>query len=106
MSVDSIGIAFPNGMEYSTEEQQCWASISKQIDTAFPNCQNALISLTWFGPQIDIENGNVHATLTELIEHLHTLKSSEILAMYVDMLPDLKYNKNRFFEFAREQKTK
>jgi hypothetical protein len=51
MSVDFIGIGFADGMEYAIEEQQCWASISKQIDAAFPNCQNVLISLTWFGPQ-------------------------------------------------------
>jgi hypothetical protein len=67
---------------------------------------NGFRTFNHYWPQIDIENGNVHATLTELIEHLHTLKSSEILAMYADMLPDLQYNKNRFFEFAREQKNK
>ena len=51
MSVDFIGTGFADGMEYAIEEQQCWASVSKQIDAAFPNCRNVLISLTWFGPQ-------------------------------------------------------
>jgi len=55
---------------------------------------------------IDIENGPVHCTLIELIKHLKSLESSEILEMYNDMLPDLRYNKNRFYEFAKEQKYK
>ena len=53
---------------------------------------------------IDIENGPVHDTIIELIKHLKSLDSTEILAMYQDMLPDLKHNKDRFFEFAQEQK--
>ena len=55
---------------------------------------------------IDIEHGPVHDTLIELIKYLESLETSEILAMYNDMLPDLIYNKNRFFEFAQEQKFK
>ena len=59
-----------------------------------------------YWPHIDIENGHVHDTLIELIKHLQSLKSSEILAIYTDMLPDLTHNKDRFFEFAREQQYK
>ena len=59
-----------------------------------------------YWPHIDIENGPVHDTLIELIRHLESLNSSEILAIYTDMLPDLTHNKDRFFEFAREQQYK
>lgn len=55
---------------------------------------------------IDIENGDVHDTLIELIEYLKATTSGEIISMYNDMLPDLHYNKQRFFEFAQEQKYK
>jgi len=55
---------------------------------------------------IDIENGPVHDTLIELIKHLESLDLSEISAMYQEMLPDLIYNRNRFFEFAQAQQYK
>jgi hypothetical protein len=55
---------------------------------------------------IDIEQGDVHETLIELIQHLSTIKKQELLNMYNDMLPDLLYNKERFFEFAKEQRYK
>lgn len=53
MTVEFIGTGFPIGMEYSTEEKECWATISSQINDRWPNHQNLLISLTWFGPQFD-----------------------------------------------------
>jgi hypothetical protein len=53
---------------------------------------------------IDIENGPVHDTIIDLIKYLKSLESTEILLMYQDMLPELRYNKDRFFEFAQEQK--
>jgi hypothetical protein len=59
-----------------------------------------------YWPHIDIETGPVHNTLVELIKHLKSLEPSEILAMYNNMLPDLRHNKDRFFEFANEQKYK
>jgi hypothetical protein len=67
---------------------------------------NGFKTFNHYWPHIDIENGSVHGTLIELIEHLQSLKSSEIIAMYNDMLPDLKHNRDRFFEFAKEQQYK
>ena len=55
---------------------------------------------------IDIENGDVHETLIELVKFLNMLGNSELLEMYNDMIPDLRYNKERFFEFAYEQTNK
>ena len=67
---------------------------------------NGFRTFNHYWSHINIENGPVHDTLIELIKHLQSLKSSEILAIYTDMLPDLTYNKDRFFEFAREQQYK
>jgi len=55
---------------------------------------------------IDIENGDVHKTIIELIKFLKEIEKEELISMYNDMLPDLMYNKERFFEFADEQKYK
>jgi len=55
---------------------------------------------------IDIENGNVHDTIIELIQFLSNLNKNEIMDMYKDMLLDLNYNKERFYEFANEQQYK
>ena len=67
---------------------------------------NGFKTFNHYWSHIDIENGPVHDTLIELITHLKESDSSEILKMYQDMLPDLYYNKERFFEFAKEQKYK
>jgi len=55
---------------------------------------------------IDIENGDVHKTIIELIKFLKRMETTELQAMYNDMIPDLRYNKERFFEFADEQSYK
>ena len=48
----------------------------------------------------------VHDSLISAIKYLISLNKNEILSMYNDMLLDLIYNKERFFEFAQEQKYK
>jgi hypothetical protein len=55
---------------------------------------------------IDIEDGDVHNTIIELIKFLNNMSHTELLSMYNDMLPDLRYNQKRFFEFAQEEKYK
>jgi hypothetical protein len=47
---------------------------------------------------------DVHSTTTEVIKFLAGKSKDELWAMYNDMLPDLEFNRNRFFEYAREQK--
>lgn len=59
-----------------------------------------------YWPHIDIEQGDVHDTLIELIKFLKSQPQKNILSMYNDMLPLLYYNKERFFEFAKEQNHK
>ena len=56
---------------------------------------------------IELENLQefaIHDAIVSVIKYLTTLDKQEILAMYKDILPDLHYNRNRFFEFAKEQK--
>ena len=58
---------------------------------------------------IDLENVNeleVHDSIIAVVQYLTTLDKKEIIAMYNDMLPELMHNRNRFFEFAKEQQYK
>lgn len=64
---------------------------------------NGFKTFNHWWPHIDIENGDVHGTIIELLKWL---KTQDLVAMYNDMLPDLRYNKERFFEFAKEQNHK
>ena len=41
-----------------------------------------------------------------VINHLVDMPQLEIEQMYLDMLPDLRYNKHRLKEFSTEQKHK
>jgi hypothetical protein len=59
-----------------------------------------------YWPHIDIETGPVHDTIIELIKYLNSLSRSDLQEMYNQMLPDLYYNRQRFFEFANEQQYK
>jgi len=60
----------------------------------------------YFGVELeDIKDFEVHDSIIQVVKFLSKLSKSEILSMYNDMLPDLKYNKQRFFEYAHEQKT-
>lgn len=67
---------------------------------------NGFKTFNHYWPHIDIEHGDVHGTLIDLLKHLKTISNAEILSMYNDMLPELRHNKERFFEFAAEQKNK
>jgi hypothetical protein len=54
----------------------------------------------------DIPEYAVHDSIIDVIQYLISLDKKEILSMYDDMLPALRHNKERFFEFAQEQKRK
>jgi hypothetical protein len=56
---------------------------------------------------IDFNNPDtVHDSIIEAIVYLTKLSQVEILNIYNHMLPDLIYNQQRFFEFAKEQEYK
>jgi hypothetical protein len=62
-----------------------------------------------YWPQFDLEqnyNGSnaLAKTLTDLVEYIVALGDQEIIAMYNDMLPDLLHNRQRWFEWAGEQR--
>jgi hypothetical protein len=67
---------------------------------------NGFKTFNHYWNHIDIENGDVHDTLIELINYLKDMKESELMSMYNDMLPDLLHNKERFYEYAIEQRHK
>ena len=48
----------------------------------------------------------VHNSIINVIKFLSTLSNTTLLEIYSDMLPALKHNRNRFFEFANEQQYK
>ena len=52
---------------------------------------------------VDVENIGPHDAVWQVIEFLQT---QDLKQMYLDMLPDLRYNKLRFDEFSGEQKHK
>ena len=56
---------------------------------------------------IELENipeYQVHDSIIEVIKFLTTLNKSQLHELYEKMKPDLIFNRNRFFEFASEQK--
>jgi len=58
----------------------------------------------WF-PIDDIENPNtLHDKIIEVLVWLSKQPNEQIEQMYQNMLPDLIHNRNRFFEFAQEEK--
>lgn len=64
---------------------------------------NGFRTFNQYWSHIDIENGDVHDTIVELLHWLSKKADEELLNMYNEMLPDLEYNKQRFFEYAKEQ---
>ena len=58
---------------------------------------------------IDLESAKefqVHDRIIDVLNFLSEKTASELKSMYADMLPDLRHNKERFWEFGREQKYK
>ena len=54
----------------------------------------------------DVEEFAVHDSIITVIKFLTEKTNEDLLAMYTDMLPRLRHNRKRFFEFAQEQKIK
>jgi hypothetical protein len=58
-----------------------------------------------YWPDINIADDQ-HSHVMSAIETVSNKTTQELLQMYQDMLPDLQHNRNRYFEFAQEQKYK
>jgi hypothetical protein len=67
---------------------------------------NGFKTFNHYWPHIDIENGNVHETIVQLIFYLQSLGKDKLMELYKEMWPDLKHNQQRFFVFAKEQEYK
>lgn len=65
--------------------------------------KNGFKTFNHYWKHIDAENLGAHDTVYRVIEFLQT---QDLYHMYIDMLPDLDYNKQRFYEFSREQENK
>jgi len=60
-----------------------------------------------YWPHINMEESkSVLDNIIQVLTFLDTKSADEKMSMYNDMLPDLLHNKNRFYEFSREQKQK
>jgi hypothetical protein len=58
-----------------------------------------------YWPHVPCESGeDQHGNIISVIDFLRQKSKSELHDMYLDMSPDLGYNRDRFFEFAQEQK--
>ena len=62
-----------------------------------------------YWPQVDVEGATeleVHDTIVQVIKYLQELDPADLQNMYQRMWPALTHNRNRFWEFAKEQKYK
>lgn len=70
---------------------------------------NGFQTFNHYFPGIEFENINeteVHESLISAIRYLATLTNSNIMQLYQDMLPALRQNRLRFYEYAQEQLVK
>ena len=70
---------------------------------------NGFYTFNHYWPHIEMEElpeFEVHNSLINVIKFLSTLSNATLSEMYADMLPALEHNRNRFFEFAKEQQYK
>ena len=65
--------------------------------------KNGFKTFNNYWKHIDVENLGAHDTVYRVIEFL---KTQDLSKMYIDMLADLRYNKERFYEFSSEQEYK
>lgn len=70
---------------------------------------NGFKTFTHYFPEINLETESeleVHNNIIAAIKYLKSLSPGVLISLYNKMLPDLKYNQQRFYEFAKEQKYK
>ena len=70
---------------------------------------NGFYTFNHYWPQVEMENipeYQVHESIVAVIKFLSKQDTSVLKQMYADMKPALVHNRNRFFEFSKEQKYK
>ena len=69
--------------------------------------KNGFKTFNHYWSQIDLEHStDILQDHIKVLQFLETLSTSQKMSMYNDMLPALRHNKNRFYEFSKEQKHK
>jgi hypothetical protein len=66
---------------------------------------NGFKTFTHYFP-VELEDVNEEQIIPAITEAVKYLTTADLNSMYVNMLPDLVYNRKRFFEFAQEQDKK
>lgn len=67
--------------------------------------QNGFKHFNKYWPTINFEDPDqVHNSLCQAIVQLSQMSENQIKELYNNMMPDLLHNKNRFYEYAKEQK--
>ena len=65
---------------------------------------NGFKTFNHYWSHVPCETGDdQHGNVINVIDFLCSKSKDELMSMYQEMLPDLIYNRNRFFEFAQEQ---
>jgi len=67
---------------------------------------NGFRTFNHYWKHLSVETDPQHNALMDVINWLCDMPQSEVESIYQDMLPDLRYNKERFKEFSEEQKNK
>ena len=69
--------------------------------------KNGFRTFNQYWPHVDLEHSlEILEDHISVLKFLNSISDEEKMAMYQDMLPDLIYNKQRFYEFSKEQKHK
>lgn len=65
---------------------------------------NGFRTFNHWWPEADLENpAKMHEAIISVLKNITNKSDQEILDIYQEMLPDIRHNRNRFFEFAKEQ---
>ena len=67
---------------------------------------NGFRTFNKYWSHIDLETCNIDEIHPNICSVIEFLKTQNLKQMYIDMLPDLRYNKQRFYEFSKEQEYK
>lgn len=69
--------------------------------------KNGFKTFNHYWDHVPCEHGHdQHGNIIDVISFLCSKSKEDLMAMYSDMLPVCEYNRNRFFEFAKEQQYK
>ncbi len=80
--------------------------INGQLDVYKQLREHGFKTFNHYWPHIDVENCNIDDIQHNICEIIVWLQTQQLSQLYLDMLPDLRYNRLRFYEFVDEQNHK